>query len=183
LSVRIRLRRIGAKKKPFYRIVVADSRAARGGKFIEQIGYYDPTTAPPTMKVDEEKARIWLGRGAQPTDTARSLLRKAGVFEPAKPKEAAVPGAVSEPEEAPKAAQAPTPEPEEAPKPAPKRRIKRKAEPEETPGVPEAAAGAAVAPTSSAVPEAVESAEAASEAEPESAASAEAQAEETPPVE
>ncbi|HOM70744.1 MAG TPA: 30S ribosomal protein S16 [Armatimonadota bacterium] len=85
MAVRIRLRRMGAKKRPFYRIVVADSRAARGGRFIDQLGYYDPTTEPPTMKVDEEKAKMWLGRGAQPSDTTRSLLQKAGVME-AKPK-------------------------------------------------------------------------------------------------
>jgi small subunit ribosomal protein S16 len=71
---------MGAKKRPFYRIVVADSRTARGGRFIEQLGYFDPTTEPPTMKIDEEKAKLWLSRGAQPTDTARGLLKKSGII-------------------------------------------------------------------------------------------------------
>lgn len=84
MSVKIRLRRMGAKKRPFYRIVVADSRTARGGRFIEQLGYYDPTTEPPTMKIDEEKTKMWIGRGAQPTDTTRGLLKKYGVIEVAK---------------------------------------------------------------------------------------------------
>lgn len=79
MSVRIRLRRMGAKKRPFYRIVVADSRTARGGRFIDMIGHYDPTTEPPTMKVDAEKATLWLSRGAQPSDTVMSLLKKTGV--------------------------------------------------------------------------------------------------------
>jgi small subunit ribosomal protein S16 len=70
---------MGAKKRPFYRIVVADSRTARGGRFIDMLGFYDPTTEPPTMKIDGEKAKMWIGRGAQPSDTVRSLLRKTGV--------------------------------------------------------------------------------------------------------
>ncbi|MBI2842602.1 MAG: 30S ribosomal protein S16 [Armatimonadetes bacterium] len=86
MSVRIRLRRMGAKKRPFYRVVVADQRTARDGRFIEQLGYYDPTTNPPTMKVDEEKARLWLSRGAQPSDVARSLLTKLGVISGGKAK-------------------------------------------------------------------------------------------------
>jgi len=80
LAVRIRLRRMGAKKKPFYRVVVADSRSPRDGRFIEEIGYYDPTTEPATIKIDAEKARSWLDRGAQPSDPARVLLRRAGVL-------------------------------------------------------------------------------------------------------
>jgi small subunit ribosomal protein S16 len=72
---------LGAKKKPFYRIVVADSRSPRDGRFIEEIGYYDPLKNPAVIKVDEEKARDWLANGAQVTDTARSLLVKAGVIE------------------------------------------------------------------------------------------------------
>ncbi len=72
---------MGAKKRPFYRIVVADGRTARGGRFIEQLGYYDPITDPPTLKIDQEKAKLWLSRGAQPTDTARALLKKAGAIE------------------------------------------------------------------------------------------------------
>ncbi|MFI3230348.1 MAG: 30S ribosomal protein S16 [bacterium] len=79
--VKIRLKRLGAKKAPFYRIVVADSRTPRGGKSIDEIGYYDPTKEPAILKVDVEDAKKWLGNGAQPTDTARALLKKAGVFE------------------------------------------------------------------------------------------------------
>ncbi len=85
MSVRIRLRRMGAKKKPFYRIVVADQRRARDGRFIEMLGYYDPTTAPPTIKIDDEKAKKWLGVGAQPTETVTMLFRRTGVFENLKP--------------------------------------------------------------------------------------------------
>ena len=80
MSVRIRLRRMGAKKKPFYRVVVADSRMARGGRFIDQIGYYDPTVEPPVMKIDEEKAKLWVSRGAQPSDTVKALLSKSGII-------------------------------------------------------------------------------------------------------
>ena len=78
--VKIRLRRIGAKKAPFYRVVVADSRFARDGRFIEEIGYYDPTKNPSVVKIDEEKAKQWLSNGAQPTDTVRVLLKKADVL-------------------------------------------------------------------------------------------------------
>lgn len=78
--VKIRLRRMGAKKRPFYRVVVADSRSPRDGRFIEEIGYYDPTKEPAVIKIDEEKAIRWINNGAQPTDTARSLLRKTGVL-------------------------------------------------------------------------------------------------------
>ena len=80
MAVKIRLRRMGAKKRPFYRIVVADSRTARDGRFIEAIGYYDPNTDPPTMKLDTEKAQMWLSRGAQPTDIAIALLRRGGLL-------------------------------------------------------------------------------------------------------
>ena len=76
--VKIRLKRMGAKKNPFYRIVVADSRVARDGKSIEEIGYYDPTKEPAVIKVDLEAAKKWIGNGAQPTDTVRALLKKAG---------------------------------------------------------------------------------------------------------
>ena len=79
--VKIRLTRLGAKKNPFYRIVVADSRNARGGKAIAQLGYYDPCKDPVVLKVDAEEAKKWLNNGAQPTDTARALLKKAGVIE------------------------------------------------------------------------------------------------------
>ena len=69
MAVKIRLRRMGAKKAPFYRIVVADSRYPRDGRFIEEVGYYDPTKEPSVIKIDEEKAKTWLANGAQPTDT------------------------------------------------------------------------------------------------------------------
>ena len=79
--LKIRLRRMGAKKAPFYRIVVADSRAPRGGAFVEEIGYYNPIVEPVELKVDVEKARNWMKNGAQPTDTVRSLLKKSGAIE------------------------------------------------------------------------------------------------------
>jgi small subunit ribosomal protein S16 len=79
VAVRIRLKRMGAKKKPFYRIVVADSRFPRDGRFIEEIGYYNPTTKPSTFEVDREKAEMWLSRGARPSDTVRLIFEKAGV--------------------------------------------------------------------------------------------------------
>lgn len=78
MSVRIRLKRMGAKKKPFYRIVVADSRAPRDGRFIEEIGYYNPLTDPNTVKIDTEKAEKWLSQGAQPSETVKVLFAKAG---------------------------------------------------------------------------------------------------------
>ena len=81
MAVKIRLKRMGAKKAQFYRIVVADSRTPRGGKSIDEIGYYDPTKEPIVLKVDVENAKKWLGNGAQPTDTARALLKKAGAIE------------------------------------------------------------------------------------------------------
>jgi small subunit ribosomal protein S16 len=81
MSVKIRLKRMGAKKKPFYRLVVADARSPRDGRFIEELGYYNPTTEPATVKVDEEKALFWLERGAQPSDTVKSLLKKFGIME------------------------------------------------------------------------------------------------------
>ena len=78
--VKIRLRRMGAKKNPYYRIVVADSRSPRDGRCIEEIGTYDPLTNPATVEVDAEKAQTWIKNGAQPTDTVRGLLKKAGVL-------------------------------------------------------------------------------------------------------
>ena len=78
--VKIRLRRMGAKKAPFYRIVVADSRYPRDGRFIEEIGTYDPLTEPATIAVDAEKAQQWIKNGAQPTDTVKALLKKANVL-------------------------------------------------------------------------------------------------------
>ncbi len=77
--VKIRLKRMGAKKSPFYRIVVADSRYPRDGRFIEEIGYYDPNTQPATVKVDAEKATKWIANGAQPTETVASLLKNNGI--------------------------------------------------------------------------------------------------------
>ena len=81
MAVKIRLRRMGAKKAPFYRVVVADSRYPRDGRFIEEIGYYNPTTEPATVKIDAEAAKKWIGNGAQPTDTVRSLLKNQGIIE------------------------------------------------------------------------------------------------------
>ena len=78
--VKIRLKRMGAKKVPFYRIVVADSRKPRDGKAIAELGYYDPTKNPAVLNVDVENTKKWIGNGAQPTETVRSLLKKAGVF-------------------------------------------------------------------------------------------------------
>ena len=80
MAVKIRLRGIGAKKAPFYRIVVADSRYPRDGRFIEEIGYYDPMTEPSVVKVDQEKAKKWISNGAQPTDTVKALFKKHGVI-------------------------------------------------------------------------------------------------------
>ena len=77
--VKIRLRRMGAKKAPFYRIVVADSRYPRDGRFIEEIGIYNPTTDPAELKVDVEGAQAWIKTGAQPTETVKALLKKAGM--------------------------------------------------------------------------------------------------------
>ena len=80
MATRIRLRRMGAKKAPFYRIVVADSRYPRDGRFIEEIGYYDPTKDPVVIKIDEERAKYWVGTGAQPSDTVKALMVKTGVM-------------------------------------------------------------------------------------------------------
>lgn len=78
--VKISLRRMGSTHSPFYRIVVADSRAPRNGAFIEEIGYYNPLAQPAEIKVDVEKAKKWIGNGAQPTDTVRTLLKQSGVL-------------------------------------------------------------------------------------------------------
>lgn len=80
MAVKIRLRRMGAKKAPFYRIVVADSRYPRDGRFIEEIGYYDPTKDPAVVKIDGDKAKAWIANGAQPTDTVRVLLKKNNIL-------------------------------------------------------------------------------------------------------
>ncbi len=79
MAVKIRLRRMGAKKAPFYRIVVADSRYPRNGRFIEEIGYYDSTKEPSVVSIDAEKAKKWMANGAQPTDTVKRLFDKNGV--------------------------------------------------------------------------------------------------------
>ncbi len=81
MAVKIRLRRMGAKKAPSYRIVVADSRYPRDGRFIEEIGFYNPMTNPAEVKVDAEKAKKWIVNGAQPTETVRDLLKKSGVID------------------------------------------------------------------------------------------------------
>ena len=81
MAVKIRLRRMGAKKNPFYRIVVADSRFPRDGRCIEELGYYNPVSDPAEVKVDIEKAKEWIANGAQPTDTVRALLKKNGAFD------------------------------------------------------------------------------------------------------
>jgi small subunit ribosomal protein S16 len=78
--VKIRLKRIGAKKAPFYRVVVADGRYPRDGRFIEEVGYYNPMTNPAEVKIDAEKVNTWLKNGAQPTDTVRALLKKADIL-------------------------------------------------------------------------------------------------------
>ncbi len=78
--VKIRLRRLGKKKAPFYRIVVADSRYPRDGRFIEELGYFDPMKEPVDIKIDADKAKDWLAKGAQPTETVKSLLKKSGVI-------------------------------------------------------------------------------------------------------
>lgn len=80
MAVKIRLRRMGAKKAPFYRVVVADSRFPRDGRFIEEIGYYDPTKDPVVVNIDGEKAKQWIANGAQPTDTVRALLKKSNII-------------------------------------------------------------------------------------------------------
>lgn len=122
MAVKIRLKRMGAKKKPFYRIIVADSRSPRDGKFIEELGYYDPLKDPAEIKVNAEKAQKWLATGAQPTDTVRALLKKAGVemvkkapkARPAAPAEEPAAEAQAPAEEAASEAQAPVEEAAEA---------------------------------------------------------------------
>ena len=81
MVVKIRLRRMGAKKNPFYRIVVADSRYPRDGRFIEEIGTYDPLKTPADVKIDADKAKQWIANGAQPTDTVKDILKKSGVID------------------------------------------------------------------------------------------------------
>ena len=85
MAVKIRLKRMGQKKSPFYRIVVADSRSPRDGRFIEEIGTYDPNTDPSTYKVDEEAAKKWLANGAQPTEVVARIFKNVGIIERKKP--------------------------------------------------------------------------------------------------
>ena len=80
MAVKIRLKRIGAKKSPFYRVIVADERSPRDGKFIDEIGYYNPLTDPADIKINAEKATKWLNDGAQPTETVRTLLKKTEII-------------------------------------------------------------------------------------------------------
>jgi small subunit ribosomal protein S16 len=81
MAVKIRLRRMGQKKAPFYRVVVADSRYPRDGRFIEEIGYYNPITEPAEIKIDADKAKKWIANGAQPTETVKSLLKKSNIVD------------------------------------------------------------------------------------------------------
>ena len=81
MAVKIRLRIMGQKKAPFYRVVVADSRYPRDGRFIEEIGYYNPITEPAEIKIDAEKAKKWIANGAQPTDTVKSLLKRSNIVD------------------------------------------------------------------------------------------------------
>lgn len=124
--IRIRLRRIGKKRQPYYRMVVANQQAKRDGAFLETLGSYDPHASPPAINIDEAKAREWIGKGAQPSEAAEKILRRAGIIAPAAPvkpgaKAAAKQAAATAPRDAAKA-QTVTAEPpaaEEAPAPAP----------------------------------------------------------------
>ena len=103
MAVRIRLRRTGGKKQPSYRVVVADSHWPRDGRFLENIGHYNPRTEPPTVEINEERARHWLSVGALPSDAVARLLEKKGVISARKQRHNAVPGAEATPEPPPKA--------------------------------------------------------------------------------
>ena len=92
MSVKIRLKRVGGKKEPYYRLVVTDSRSPRDGRFIEEIGSYNPGTEPAQVKIDEEKALAWMAKGAQPSDTVRSLFARSGLFKRAAEAKAAKAG-------------------------------------------------------------------------------------------
>ena len=127
--VKIRLRRVGSKKKPSYRLVVADARAPRDGVFIDIIGHYNPLTDPETVVIAEDKARHWLGQGAQPTDTAARLLAKAGVIEEsAARKEKIKAGVVAKPKASKKKAKTGATEEPKASKEEPKASITEKPE-------------------------------------------------------
>ncbi len=99
MAVKIRLKRMGANKKPFYRVVVADGRAPRDGRFIEEIGYYNPLKEPSEIKIDAEKAQKWLSNGAQPTDTVKRLFNRAGIEKPSSAKAQVVEAEAAEPAE------------------------------------------------------------------------------------
>lgn len=96
MAVKIRLKRMGAKKKPFYRVVVADSRSPRDGRFIEEIGYYDPLKNPSVIKINEDKAAYWLSKGAQLTETTKALFNKVGITKKSVNNESAVSGPAEE---------------------------------------------------------------------------------------
>jgi small subunit ribosomal protein S16 len=81
MAVKMRLTRMGAKKAPFYRVIVADSRSPRDGRFIDEVGYYNPMTNPAEIKIDAEKAKTWIANGAQPTETVKALLKKNGIVD------------------------------------------------------------------------------------------------------
>lgn len=81
MAVRIRLRRMGAKKAPFYRVIIADNRSPRDGKFIEEIGTFNPLTEPAEIKIDAEKAKAWIAKGAQPSETVKALLKKSNIID------------------------------------------------------------------------------------------------------
>jgi len=122
MSVRIRLRRMGAKKQPFYRVVVADSRSPRDGRFLDTIGTYNPRTEPAAIDIDREKTMKWLAEGALPTDSARALLSRAGIWQEFKTGAPAEAGAAAEAPPPVKAPSAPAPTPATsapAPSPAP----------------------------------------------------------------
>ena len=128
--VKIRLRRVGAKKKPQYRLVVADSRAPRDGAFIDIIGHYNPLTDPETVVIAEDKARYWLEQGAQPTDTAARLLAKVGIIEESKArKELIETGTAAKPEESKKKAKASVTEESKPGKDGPEASIAEEPEP------------------------------------------------------
>ena len=132
MATKIRLRRMGAKKAPFYRVVVADSRSPRDGRFIEEIGYYDPTKNPSVIKIDEERAKYWMGVGAQPSDTVRALFAVTGIVAKSVARQAGKPKPAAAQSAAPEATAAPA---EAAPE--------KSAAPEETAAPEEAAASEA----------------------------------------
>ncbi len=175
--LRIRLYRVGKKKKPSYRIVVADSRAPRDGAFLEIIGHYDPLTDPATVAVKEERAVRWLQQGAQPSDTAAKLLTRLGVMEKAGLAPVVYQGKTVAPKKKAAEAAAPPPQPQAAAAPAPKSEAPAKTKTAAaTPAHPAAAAAPALEPEAPAAPEAAAPKAESPGAEPE-AATPEAEAE------